>query len=94
MKSNLNKVTKLGYSNYGIAKRLGVSVALIHKNCKKVPHPLIEKSIKEHFFMKRPKLLKSTIEEEYQVREQTFIEKLMYQIRSFIYFIKRKLQLI
>jgi hypothetical protein len=81
MKSNLNRVSRLNYSNATIALRCGVSVKLIH-NCRKKFNPLVDKAIKTHFFSKAihfpaftPKLVDTITPKE------SFLKKFLYKLQ-------------
>jgi len=59
MKSMINRITRKGYGNEGIARKLGVSSSLIHKHRKQF-NPMIDRAIGTHFFTKSiPDLAKS-----------------------------------
>ncbi len=59
MKSMVNRVTRMGYGNEGIARKLGVSSSLIHKHRKSF-NPMVDRAINTHFFTKSiPDLAKS-----------------------------------
>ena len=84
MKSNLNKITRMGYSNAAIALKCHVSVAFVHKNRKRIPHPLFEKALYTHFFTRTIPLFKSKIKD-IAIVKVTFWDKLKRFINFMIY---------
>ncbi|AFN75763.1 hypothetical protein MROS_2533 [Melioribacter roseus P3M-2] len=89
MKTAINKVTKQGYSNYAIAKKIGVSTKLIHRHRKNFSVAL-DRAIEKHFLLKgyTPKLPQDFCSPEKKFKESKW-SKVKYYLRSFLYKIKR-----
>ncbi len=81
MKTYINKITRKGYSNVAIAKKLGVTAGLIHRHRKSF-NPLIDKAIFTHFFTKKILIPTGKIKELGNVLPETFLQKVMRYIRG------------
>ena len=76
MKTNINKLSRLNYSNGMIASKLGVSVQMVHKHRKHF-NALVDKAIGTHFFIKRLSLPKFTPKiKEMIIEKEGFFEKI------------------